>query len=134
LGFLRIAHQAQVPVVPMGIQGGHLTAPILLRSTLLATLLVTPRLLGVKRWGVSVLAVLGALAIALLLPFSLPVRALLTWLWLGSPLTFLPWLPWTVRMHIGQPLAPQALLGDGSEAALRNALPQVEAAVQANRL
>jgi 1-acyl-sn-glycerol-3-phosphate acyltransferase len=47
VGFLRIARDAGVPIVPLGIRNGAWTAPILLRSKLLATLLVTPRLMGV---------------------------------------------------------------------------------------
>ncbi len=134
LGFLRIAHRAQVPIVPLGIRGGHMTAPIVLRSRLLANLLVTPRLIfGVKRWGASLLGVLGALAFAVFLPLEWPWRALLIWLWLGSPVTFLPWLPWTVRMRAGTPLPARELLGDGSDAALRQALVRVQDAVQAAR-
>jgi 1-acyl-sn-glycerol-3-phosphate acyltransferase len=63
VGFLRIAREAGVPVVPLGIRGGHLTAPILFRSRALATLLVAPRLIGQKRRGVSLLGLLVAVAI-----------------------------------------------------------------------
>ena len=133
VGFLRIAHRAGVPVVPLGIRGGHWTAPILVRSQWLATALVFPRFLGIKRWGVSLLGLLVALAIACFVPFAWPLRVLLVWLWLGSPLVFLPWLPWTVRMRVG-PALPLSLLGDGSDAALRAALPQVEAAIHAQTL
>lgn len=130
VGFLRIAREAGVPIVPMGIRGGHLTAPILVRSRWLATLLVAPRLMGVRRWGLSLLGLLGALVIATLLPVSPLARALLVWLWLGSPLTFVPWLPWTLRMQIGEPLQAADLFGDGSDGALTAALERVQAAVQ----
>ena len=130
VGFLRIAREAGVPIVPMGIRGGHLSAPILIRSRWLSTLLVAPRLMGVRRWGLSLLGLLGALGIAALLPASLPVRALLLWLWLGSPLTFVPWLPWTLRMQIGEPLQAVDLFGDGGDVALAAALERVQAAVQ----
>lgn len=52
-GFVRLAREACVPVVPLGIRGGHWTAPSLLRSRFLAYLFVVPRLLGAKRWGIS---------------------------------------------------------------------------------
>lgn len=134
LGFLKIALAAGVPVVPLGIRGSHLTAPVLFRSRLLATLLVGPRLIGQKRWGVSLLGALGAAALLAFAPVSWPLRAALTWLWLGSALTFLPWIPWTLRMRIGAPITAADLFPaearDG-DAHLRRALGRVEAAVQA---
>lgn len=131
LGFLRIARKTGVPIVPMGIRGSHFTAPILLRSRALATLLVAPRIIGQKRWALSVLGLMGAIALATLPPLSLPLRALLIWVWLGSPLTFLPWIPWRIRMRIGTPLQPQELFsGAADEAQLQQALKRVEAAVE----
>lgn len=133
VGFLRIAREAGVPVVPLGIRGGHFTAPILLRSRALATLLVVPRLVGLKRWGVSLLAVLGLAAIAAWGPSAWWARAALSWAWLTSPLTFASWIPWTLRFRIGPPLAASELFagatGDG-EAELQGALARVQAAVQ----
>jgi 1-acyl-sn-glycerol-3-phosphate acyltransferase len=110
-GFLRLARDARVPIVPMGIRGGYLTAPILLRSTLLATLLVTPRLLGIKRWGLSLLGVVVATLLALFLPFPWPATAAVIWLWLGSPPVFLACIPWKVRLRIGPPIPPDELFG-----------------------
>lgn len=130
VGFLRIARDLKVPVVPLGIRGGHLTGPVLVRSRLLATLLVTPRLIGVKRWGISLLG-LGVAVGILLLPLPLWLRAVLVFGWLGSPTSFLPWIPWTLRMRVGPPLSPEALFGqDDSEEGLRTALARVEGAVQ----
>lgn len=131
VGFLRIAREAGVPIVPLGIRGSHLTAPVLVRSRLLATLLVAPRLFGAKRWGVSLLAVLGAALIAALVPAPWPVRALLIWLWLGSPLTFVPWVPWRLRLRVGSPLpASDLFAGEPDEAQLRRALSRVEGTIQ----
>lgn len=131
LGFLRIARRAGVPVVPLGIRGSHFTAPILLRSRLLASLLVLPRwVFGVKRWGISLLAVIGALGVAML-PWSWPVRLVLIFLWLGSPLTFLPIIPWRLRFAVGPAIdltwseAPEA---EDSEVA--QALPKVQSELQ----
>lgn len=127
-GFLRIAARSGVPVVPMGIAGSHYTAPILLRSRALAWLLVVPRLFGVKRWAISVLSVAGCCAIAML-PFALWVRVLLAWLWCVSPLIFLPWVPWTIRMTIGEPL-DLGLEPAPTDAQLTDALAAVEARIQ----
>ncbi len=130
VGFLRIARAAGVPIVPLGIRGSHLTAPILVRSRSLATLFVYPRLIGIKRWGVSLLGVLGALAVLAFGPVSWPLRVALAFLWLATPLSFLPWVPWTLRMRIGRPLTPSELF-DGSDDELVRAVQRVEREVQA---
>lgn len=134
LGFLRIARTAGVPIVPLGIRGGHFTAPILFRSKLLATLCVLPRLLGVKRWGLSLLGLVVAVAMARWLPLAWPWRALAIWAWLASGLSFLAWIPWTLRFTIGEPLEAATLfereMGEGDEETLRRALAVVEARVQ----
>lgn len=131
VGFLRLAREAGVPIVPMGIRGGAWTAPMLLRARWLAWALVLPRLIGQRRWGISLLGLLGAVGIAAWVPLDWPWQALLAWLWLGSPLTFLPMVPWTLRMRVGPPLSPAMLFGDaGDGAELGPALATVEAAVQ----
>ncbi|MGH8030344.1 MAG: 1-acyl-sn-glycerol-3-phosphate acyltransferase [Arenimonas sp.] len=135
VGFLRIAARAGVPIVPLGIRGSHFTAPIVLRSKALAYLLGVPRLIGLKRWALSVLGLAGAISIMTLVPLAWPARAALAWLWLGSPLVFLPWVPWTIRMRIGAPIPAEVLFGDcsGNEGAgeLQDVLARVRTAVQA---
>jgi 1-acyl-sn-glycerol-3-phosphate acyltransferase len=135
VGFLRIARAARVPIVPLGIRGGHLTAPVLFRSKVLATLLVVPRLLGLKRWGVTLLGLVVAVLIAMFAPLFWPIRAALVWLWLGSPLVLLPWVPWTIRMCIGAPLATTDLFAPEGTAEtdkeLGRALARVQGTVQA---
>lgn len=131
VGFLRIARRAGVPIVPLGIRGSHYTAPILWRSKLLATLLVLPRwVFGVKRWGLSLLAVLGAIGLALL-PLGAPLRLLLIWLWLGLPLVFLPIVPWRLRFAVGAPMA-LAWSADpmAEDTEVARALPRVQAELQ----
>ena len=44
------------------------------------------------------------------------LRALSLWLWLGSPATFLPVLPWTLRFRLGAPLSLAELFPDLSMA------------------
>ena len=125
-GFLRIARDAAVPIVPLGIRGSHYTAPVLLRAGWLATALVTPRLMGLKRWGISLFGALLAAAIAL---SSLAVgwKVLLVWLCLQSPLVFVAWIPWTITMRIGPPIPAAELAALDLDAAYR----RVEGAVQA---
>jgi 1-acyl-sn-glycerol-3-phosphate acyltransferase len=135
VGFLKIARAAGVAVVPMGIRGGHMTGPMLFRSRALATLLIGPRLIGQKRWGVSLLGLVGAAMIWALVPWAWPLRLALVWLWLGSALSLWAWIPWTVRLRIGAPIAASELFarepGDGPDAELARALARVQGAVQA---
>ena len=130
IGFLRIAQKARVPIVPMGIRGSHFTAPPLVRSKLLALLCLWPRLVGLKRWAITVLGALGACAIFQWVPLAWPWRALLAWAFIASPLSMLPWVPWRVRMRIGPAIAPETLFENGSADDLARALPIVERAVQ----
>ena len=129
-GFLRLAREAQVPIVPLGLRGASYTNPILWRSKLLAWLLVLPRLLGLKRFPLTLSGVLGvALLAAALGPRWGPLAASLgSWAWLLLPTTFLgPWIPWTVSGAIGAPLAPAALFGEHPD--LGQAHEQVRSAV-----
>ena len=124
-GFARIAQTAQVPVVPMGITGSHYTAPMLLRARALAWILVLPRLLGIKRWGVSLLGLIGAALIACS-GWALWAKIVGIWAWLALPFMLMPWIPWTIRFRIGPALAPPAPDED-----LDVARDRIQAAVQA---
>lgn len=106
-GWSKIAAQTMVPVVPMGIRGSHYTCPMLWRARWIAWVLVVPRAMGIKRWGLSLTGVLGALGLAAL-PLPWWGSALAIWLWLGSPFIFWPIVPWKVTFHIGEPLPPFA--------------------------
>ncbi len=86
---------------------------------------------GAKRWGVSLLGAIGAALIVRFVLVWWPLRAVLVWLWLGSPLTFLPWVPWTLRMRIGAPIAASELFPRQGDEDLRHTLTRVQAAVQA---
>ncbi len=125
-GYVRIAREAGVPIVPMAIRGSHYTAPILFRARWLAYALLLPRLLfGEKRWSVSLLGLLGALGL-MLSDLWLPLRIALTCVWLGSPLIFLPIVPASVRFRVGPPVALDALGEDVDAMGQR-----VEAEIQA---
>ena len=102
---------------------------MLIRGRWLAWLFVFPRLMGLKRWGISLLGVLGVLAIAST-DLAWPWRVGLSWIWLSSVLTALPIFPATIRFRIGPPLTPEALFSSDDED-LRGALRRTEASVQA---
>jgi 1-acyl-sn-glycerol-3-phosphate acyltransferase len=132
-GFLKIARRAGVPIVPLGFRGSVYTAPMILRSRLLSWLLIGPRLMGVNLFPISLLGALGVIALIL---FALPQigpwwTALVAWLWLGSPFSLLPWIPASISMRFGAPLAHDELFcGEQDEAQLQRAYERVQAAVQ----
>jgi 1-acyl-sn-glycerol-3-phosphate acyltransferase len=126
-GFLKIAREARVPIVPVGIRGSHYTAPILWRSDrVLSWLLVLPRLLGVRRYA---LTLSGLIAFGPVLSWWL--TAVLAWLWLVLPLNQLPYVPWTIRVEIGAPIRADELFPDESAATLDAAYERVQGEVQA---
>ena len=132
-GFLRLAREMQVPIVPMGIRGSHFTAPILWRSRWLLPIgLVVPRALGVKRWCLTALGVGGAAALILGpgAAWSLPVQVAAAMAWLTSPFIFLPIVPWTVTMRIGPPLEPGELFAGGDAEALTRVEREIERLVR----
>lgn len=135
-GFLKIARKANVPIIPMGIRGSHYVAPVLWRSEgLLAKLLVAPHLMGIKRFPLTVLALLGLVLLGVLGPIhDWLLTAVVAWLWLFLPISRLPWIPSTIRIRIGAPMSPSSVFGapeDSPETALDRAYERVEGAVQA---
>lgn len=127
MGFLRIARHAQAPIVPLGIRGSHWTAPILFRGPVLAWLFVLPRLGGLKRWGVSLLGVVGAIVL-LAAPLPLAARVALAWVWMGTPLSFAPVVPARLRFAFGPPLDPATLFAESELPAAPTEPPQDPAA------
>jgi 1-acyl-sn-glycerol-3-phosphate acyltransferase len=105
-GFLRIARKADIPIVPFAITGE--SSPILLRSRALAWIAIVPRVMGIKRWGITVLGALGAVPLLTLLPVPLPLRLAATWLWVFSPLSLMPWVPSKTHIQFGAPMPPTA--------------------------
>lgn len=131
LGFLKIARKAWVPIVPMAFRGN--AAPIVLQARLLSYLFVWPRIAGVKRYGVSLLSAIGAALIVTFVPLDWPFRAAMAWAWLACPLNLLSWVPSTIRITVGEPIPPETLFGDRTDASdetLRRALTTVETSVQ----
>jgi 1-acyl-sn-glycerol-3-phosphate acyltransferase len=106
IGFARIAHEAGVEIYPLAISGGAWTAPMLWRSTwLLPRMWVLPWLTGVKRWPLSLLGLVGAAGIACGL--ETPWRWALAAAWAASPLSLVPWIPASITMRVGEPIAPE---------------------------
>jgi 1-acyl-sn-glycerol-3-phosphate acyltransferase len=111
-GFLELARGAGAPIVPMAIGTGSLITPILWQSTkILPTLAIWPRFVGLRRFPLTVLGLLGAAAL-LSLPGLGPARWALVWLWLASPLALLPWIPMRIRFRIGRPLPAEVDVAD----------------------
>jgi hypothetical protein len=135
-GFLKIARGAAVPIVPLGIRGSHYTAPVIYRAgRSLPRLLVLPRLFGFsKRYplalsSVIVAAFAAALAVSSVLPWWLALAT--AWLFAASPLASLPWIPWTIRAQVGEPIPSAELFPDATDATLGRAYERVQSAVQA---
>ena len=132
-GFLKIARDSGVPIVPMGIRGSHFTAPVLWRSDRwLARLLVIPALMGIRRFPLTALGIIGVALLALAGPiWSWWLNAALAWLWLALPVNQIPWVPWTIRIRIGEPIPRADLFPDDSDAALEAAYGRVVTTVEA---
>ena len=129
-GFLKIARDANVPIVPMGIENSHWSVPVLWRSRLVLPYgLVLPWLFGLKRYPLTLLAVLGAAAIVAfgVGPLGWPATLALAWLWLASPYTMTPIVPVSIRFRVGAPIPPEELFASDD---LEAAYDRVEGAVQ----
>ena len=116
-GFLKLAKEGWVPILPVTIQGSHRTVPILFRSKTLSWLLLLPRLLGVKWWSLTILGLIGTIFIVVFLgpSLGLGLTVALIILWLGGPFSFLPIVPSTIRYQISKPLEPDELFGEKSQ-------------------
>ena len=108
-GFLKIAAETNLPIVPLRICGSHLATPIVWRGGLLwATFFVTPRfLLGLRRYPLTLSGVVFATLFAGLGVWT----SLGAWgfvlasLWLASPVPVMwPAFPWAHRFYFGAPL------------------------------
>ena len=136
-GFLRIAREHKLPIIPMGIRGSHYSVPILWRSEwLLPRLFVIPILFGVKRFPLTLMSVVGAVLIVTL---AGPVigwhwAALLAFAYASSPLVFLPTIPSTIRMRVGQAIPWEDLFAvepdDTEDEVLQRAYHRVVGEVQ----
>jgi 1-acyl-sn-glycerol-3-phosphate acyltransferase len=132
LGFLKIARAGKVPIVPLGIRGSHYTLPVVYRSgPWLPRLLVLPYLMGArKRYPLTLAGVLAVAALAAFGPiWNWWLTVLLGMVVLGTPISQLPWIPWSIRMRFGAPIEPEQLFpNDGN---LSSAIEQVQVAVKA---
>lgn len=117
-GFIKIAKQHRIPIVPMAVRGSHVTLPIAWRSRLLAWLLIWPRAAGVKRVPVTFAGLAVCIASFVLLnrhagPW---LAALGAWAsWTVIPTAFLPFVPSRVRLRL-LPAIPAEAIGDDLDA------------------
>src|SRR5262249_9038153 len=132
-GFLKIARDARVAVVPMGIRGSHYTAPILWRSEwLLPRVLVLPWAMGARRFPLTLLGSVGVVLLFALGPIWIYwLTAVLAWLVLVSPVSQIPWVPATITAKIGAPIPYEELFPDASDEAIDGAYARVVDTVQA---
>lgn len=113
-GFLKIARKAGVPIVPVGFHGQ--SAPVVLRARFISYLFVWPKLIGVKRFGLTAFALFGAIAIAVAGPHAWYWRLLMAYAWVVSPFSLLSWLPTKVRIRIGKPMSNESTTADVEKA------------------
>lgn len=117
-GWAKIALASHVPVVPVSIVGSHSVNPIFVRSRFLASILVLPRVLGVKWFPISlsqiVYSSIAWLILAPIAPLWLVVLACI-YVFLLTPLW--PIWPARVRIRVGDPVDLSKLVtGDGPQA------------------
>jgi hypothetical protein len=56
--------------------------------------------------------------------------AALVWVLLATPISHIPWVPWSIRMRIGPTISAAELFQDDSEETLERAYVRLEKAVQ----
>lgn len=103
LGWLKLAIQHDVPIVPIAISGSHLLNPVLIRWRWISRLALLPAFFRVKWFPVTVAQVASAGGLAwLLAPLGLPDLALIYVLFIFS--SVVPILPLKVGIKIGSPI------------------------------
>ncbi|MBL9021607.1 MAG: 1-acyl-sn-glycerol-3-phosphate acyltransferase [Myxococcales bacterium] len=110
-GWVRLARQSGLTIVPMAITGTHVTAPTLGYSKLLAYL-SGARLFGVRRVPLSV-AGLAAIAVSLACTRDQPMLARGAKAAVVYAASFaIPWVPSRVGFHVLPPVTPDELQAD----------------------
>jgi 1-acyl-sn-glycerol-3-phosphate acyltransferase len=109
-GWARIALQAKRRVVPISISGSHAVNPVLLRSRWLTTILVIPRLLGLKYFPVSISQIFWGLFFYFAMKPFVPFWFCVFLSFLGFTLTplFVIW-PSKIKIRFGEPMDIQDL-------------------------
>ncbi|HZF54554.1 MAG TPA: 1-acyl-sn-glycerol-3-phosphate acyltransferase [Polyangiaceae bacterium] len=119
-GWIRLAREHGLAIVPMAITGSHKTLPILMRSRALSWVIGMRPLLGVKRAPLPVLSLASALA----------AERLARWAGVGVPGRFgaalaaywatlmVPWIPARIGFHLMPPTDVDELAHEGSDEAL----------------
>ena len=122
-GWIKLAREHRLTIVPLAITGSHLTVPNLGRARA-AAWLTGAKLIGLKRAPLPVLSI--ALAAATLVGMrrrSIPVRTLAA---LGAfwAVALVPWVPSRIRFYVLDPVADE---GQGDEAIYRAVTAAIEA-------
>jgi len=138
-GWIRLAREHGLSVVPLCITGSHITLPILARGRALSWLIGT-RLIGVHRAPLPVLSVAAAgltfgAASALGLPIIVGAASAWAAVW-GTMM--LPWIPSRIGFHVLPPIPEEEIARGGDQAlydrvvgALQRKLHDVSAASSA---
>lgn len=132
-GWARIALKTNLKVVPISISGSHSVNPVLVRSRWLCSILVIPRLVGLKYFPVTlsqlVWAALAYVAVGWLLPVWVAGCAAFA-AFVATPLY--PVWPARIRIRFGTPIDLAALTSGirNEEAALQKCYDRVSEEIQ----
>jgi 1-acyl-sn-glycerol-3-phosphate acyltransferase len=118
-GWIRLAREHRLAVVPMCITGSHKTLPILMRSRALAWI-TGLRLLGVRRAPLPLLSLASALAAARLARsagagVTLGAAAAGAAIWATL---MIPWIPASIGFHIFDPIGADELADPSRDEAI----------------
>lgn len=121
-GWIRLAREHALPIVPMAITGSHVTAPTLGYSRRLAW--IGPRFVGMHRLPFSALSIAAASAVLLGSRRPLVARVPLA---AGAYAAgvFVPFVPSRIGFHLCAPLALEALSDDAVYDAVTGAIRDV---------
>jgi 1-acyl-sn-glycerol-3-phosphate acyltransferase len=109
-GWARIALQTKRRVVPISISGSHAVNPVLLRSRWLTTILIIPRLLGLKYFPISISQIFWGALFYFATKSFVPFWLCLLLSFLGFTLTPLIAIwPSKIKIRFGKPIDIQDL-------------------------
>jgi len=109
-GFASIAVASKVSVVPISISGNHMVNPVLIRSKLLARILIVPRMVGLTVFPITLGQIFFSAAAFTIfyshVPLWVTILAVL-FIFFHTPLV--PIFPARIKIKVGNPLDPLEL-------------------------